>query len=153
MTLVRMAEHLDVPVERVFELVTDFKRYPEWNVNYTEIREVVGPPLAVGTRIHAVMRLLGRTMDGWGEIVEVDPPRMLKFKGTSPEGGSNTIVYHFTRSGIGTDAEVEIEYELPSGILGQIADRLFIERSVERDMRHSNENFKALLQVREPVHA
>jgi uncharacterized membrane protein len=148
-----MTEHLDFPVDPVFELATDFKRYPEWNVNYSEIREVVGPPLAIGTRVHAVMRVLGRAMEGWGEIVEVEAPRYLKFKSTGPDGGSNTTAYRFTPEGNGTEAEVELEYELPAGIVGQIADRLFVERAVERDMRHSIENFKALLLVREPVHA
>ena len=40
-----------------------------------------------------------------------------------------------------------------AGIIGQIADRLFVERAVERDLAHTIENFGALVEapVREPV--
>ena len=68
MTHLQIKAQYDAPIERVFGLMTDFARYPEWNVTYTEIKEVVGPPDKVGTRIHSVMRFLGRTMEGWGEI-------------------------------------------------------------------------------------
>ena len=46
---------------------------------------------------------------------------------------------------------MEIDYELPAGLLGQIADKLFVERTIERDLRHSIESFKALVEVKTPV--
>ena len=45
-------------------------------------------------------------------------------------------------SGGGTRAAVEVDYQLPAGFLGEVANRLFIERSVERDVRHTLENLK-----------
>ena len=48
------------------------------------------------------------------------------------------------------DYVIDIEYELPPGIIGQIADRLFVERAVERDLRHSIENFTALVEAEVP---
>lgn len=151
MSKVRMTAHLDAPIERVFEIGTDFKHYPEWNVSYEEVREVTPLPLAVGTRIHGVMKLLGRKMDGWAEIVELDPPTFIRFKGVGPESSSITTVYRLTRAGAGTDIEFEAEYELPAGLFGQVVDRLFLEQAVERALRHSIENFKALVEVRQPV--
>lgn len=151
MAIARMTSHFEAPAERVFELVTDFKRYPEWGVNYSEILEVLGPTNHVGTRIHAVMRLLGRRMEGWAEIVEIDPPHLLKIRGTGNDGGSTTTTIRLTPVGMGTDAEMEVEYEVPGGLFGEIADRLFVERAAERDVRHSLENFKALVEVRQPA--
>ena len=147
MTLLRVTEHFEAPPERIFELGVDFKRYPEWNVSYTEIKEIVGPPDAVGTKIHSVMKLLGRPIEGWGEIVEIEKPRLMKIVGSSEQGGKMTQIYRLTPVTMGTDFDVEIEYELPAGFLGQIADKLFVERSVERDLRHSLENFKALVEA------
>ena len=151
MTHVRMATHFDAPIERVFNLVTDYSRYPEWNVSYEEIRQVTGPVDKVGTKVHTVMKLLGRKMEGWGEVVEVDRPRYLKISGTVLEGGKLTYSERLTPAGTGTDLEFEIEYELPAGFLGHIADKLFVEKAVERDLHHSMENFKALVEASQPV--
>lgn len=152
MTHLRMTAHYDAPIEKVFELAIDYRRYPEWNVAYDVVDEVKGPPDVVGSKIHAVMVLMGRKMEGWAEIVEVDKPRILKFTGTGTQGGSVTSLYRFTPVGTtGTDAEFETDYELPAGFLNQFADKLFIQRSVERNIRHSMENFKALVEAQVPV--
>lgn len=42
-------------------------------------------------------------------------------------------------------------YELPAGLFGQLADKLFLEKAMERDLRHSTENFKALVEAKAPV--
>lgn len=151
MTHLRMSEHLDVPIDRVFEFGSDFKRYPEWNVSYNQVKEVTGPTDQVGTKFHGIMRVLGRPMEGWGEVVEVDRPRLLKVAGTGREGGHVTTVYRLTAAGSGTDFEAEVDYQLPAGVFGKVADKLFIERTVERDLRHSLENFKALVEAPVPV--
>lgn len=151
MTNVRMTMHFDAPIERVFDLGIDYGRYPEWNVTYTEIKQVTGPVDKVGTKIHSVMKILGRTMEGWGEIVEIDRPRYIKISGTGPQGGKLTSTQRLTPVGSGTDLEFEAEYELPAGFLGHIADKLFVEKAVERDLHHSMENFKALVEAKQPV--
>lgn len=151
MTQVRISAHLDAPIDRVFELATDFKRYPEWNVNYVEVPEVLGPTRQLGTRIETTTKLLDRRLEGWSEITEIDVPRHIKLSGSGKEGGKLSVEYRFTPVGMTTDAEVEIEYELPAGPFGKVLDRLFIERAVERDLRHSMENFKAFVEVPEPV--
>jgi uncharacterized membrane protein len=146
-----MTAHFDAPIDRVFELGTDFKRFPEWNVAYNEIKQVTGPTDQVGTKIYAVMQILGRFMEGSAEIVEIDRPRMLKLTGHGDKGGTLDTVYHFTPAGSGTDLAIDIDYELPAGILGHIADKLFIETAIERGVRHSLENFKALVEAPIPV--
>ncbi len=152
MTHVRMTAHFEAPIEKVFELATDYQRYPEWNVSYSTVDQVSGPYDKVGTKFHTTMKLLGRRLEGWGEIAEVEKPKLLKITGTSPQAGSLTALYRFTPVSIaGTNVEMEIDYELPAGFLGQITDKLFIEKSVERDLSHSIENFKALVELKTPV--
>jgi uncharacterized membrane protein len=151
MTHLRLTEHFEAPIDRVFELGADFKRYPEWNVSYNEVKEVTGPADKVGTRIHGVMRILGRPMEGWGEVVEVERPRMMKIAGTGLEGGHVTTMYRLTPAGTGTDFEAVVDYELPAGVFGKIADKLYVEKATERDLRHSIENFKALAEAKVPI--
>jgi uncharacterized protein YndB with AHSA1/START domain len=151
MSHLTITAQFDAPIERVFALGIDFTRYPEWNVTYPEIKEVVGAPDKVGTRIHATTRFLGRSMDSWGEIVGIDPPRLLRMSGSSAEGGRLDLAYRLTPKGTGTELVIEADYELPAGIFGKLADKLFIERAVERDLRHSLDNFGAFLALREPT--
>jgi len=151
MTLIRKRYHFDAPIEKVFELGTDFKRYPEWNVAYPVTKEIIGQPRTVGTRIELTMRLLGRDIDSTATIAEIDPPRYMKLTGLSADGGKSTAIYRLTPAGEGADLEFEFEYELSAGILGNIADKLFVERTVERNLDHSAENFKALVEARQPV--
>jgi uncharacterized membrane protein len=56
-------------------------------------------------------------------------------------------------AGPGTDISFEMDYELPGGFIGGIAVKLFMERQIERDIKHSNENFKALCEAKVPAHA
>jgi uncharacterized protein YndB with AHSA1/START domain len=141
--------HYDAPIERVFALATDFERYPQWNVNYAEITDVT-KPLTVGTKVTGVMQFMGRRLEGTGEVVELVSPRLLRVVGARSEGGRTDTTYRFTPVETGTDFVIEVEYELPSGIIGQIADRLFVERAIERDLQHSIENFAALVVAEVP---
>jgi uncharacterized membrane protein len=143
--------HLEAPVERVFALGSDFRRYPEWNVTYREVLEVTGEPVGVGTKMHLSATTLGQTRDGWDEVVEYEPPRLMKTVGRRSDGTEVTITYSATPSGTGTDLHVEMDYELPAGILAKIADKLFIERAIERDVKHSIENFQAIVEQPVPV--
>jgi len=81
MAHLRKTAHYDAPIEKVFDLAVDYARYPEWNVSYEAVMEVVGPPDQVGTRFHGEMKLMGRKMEGWGEVTEVDRPNLLKVTG------------------------------------------------------------------------
>ena len=81
------------------------------------------------------------------------PIGVVEMTGTIPGGGTATLIQRFAAAAGGTDCTGEMEYELPGGILGGLANRLFVEGAIERDVRHTMENFKALLEAERPVHA
>ena len=145
MTHVAMSTHYEAPIEKVFAFATDFTRYPEWNASYVSVDEVIGPVDRVGTKVHAVLKIFGKQLPGWGEIVEVEPPHLIRMRSEN-EFGKNELVYRFTPEGTGTKGEFEIDYELKSGIFGAITDKLFIERMIERDLRHSMESSKLFIE-------
>ena len=152
MTQLRMTAHFDAPIERVFDLATDYARYPEWSVQYEQVSGISGPPDEVGTSFNGVIKLLGRKMAGSGEVTGVERPRYVEIVGKG-SGGTTKTVYRFTEAGSGTDAELELDYELPAGLFGKVADKLFVERSIERGLRHSLENFKAFVEEKVPLPA
>jgi coenzyme Q-binding protein COQ10 len=152
MAHLKLTEHIEAPIEDVFELFIDAKRWPEWFAGGTEVKEITGPPDQVGTRIRDVSTFMGRQMESWTEVVEVERPHLYRMA-TEGAGLKGTGTFRLTPAGQGTDVHVENEYELPAGFLGGIADRLFIEKAMERQLRHSAENFKALAEAKVAVPA
>jgi uncharacterized membrane protein len=141
-----MTDHFEVPIERVFDLYIDVKRWPEWMPGLVEVKEVTGPLDTAGTRILEVSRFLGRTMEGWDEIAEAERPRLVKMT-SQGEGAKSSMTLRLTPAGQGTDVVVDYVFETPAGFFGHMADRLFIDKAMERQGRHALENFKALVEA------
>ena len=95
----------------------------------------------------------GRRLETRWEVSKVETPRLLEQTATSPAGGQATSTTTFEPAGGGTDITIEIDYELPGGFAGGMADKLFVERAIERDIKHSIENFKAICEVEVQVPA
>ncbi len=150
---VRDKFHVDAPIEAVWELGTNANRFVEWQTNLVDIKDVSGPADRAGTTYTAVYRIAGRKIEGHWEIARAEKPSLLEFKGTAPGGGKAAATNRLERAGTGTDVTFEMDYELPGGVVGDIADKLFMERALERDVKHSNENFKALCEAKIPAHA
>jgi uncharacterized membrane protein len=147
---IRISAHYEAPIEQVFELGLDAKRLPEWNTSFHEIKNTSGPPGQVGTTCDTVMKVLGRPIEGQMKVTAVERPRLLTVVGSSAGGGKLTWTTRFTPAGSGTDTEITVDYDLPAGFLGEMADKLFAERAIEREMKHSTENFKALVEAKVP---
>lgn len=77
--------------------------------------------------------VLGREYDGTLTISEVNAPSFMKLAGLRADGSHSSLT---DRPG-------------SAGILAEIADRLFIERAIERNLDHSVKNFKALVEARQ----
>ncbi|HSL77522.1 MAG TPA: SRPBCC family protein, partial [Candidatus Limnocylindrales bacterium] len=79
--------------------------------------------------------------------------KLLEFTASSPAGGSATSTTTIEPAGGGTDFTIEVDYELPGGFVGGMADKLFVERAIERDVKHSFENLKAICEAEVAVPA
>jgi uncharacterized membrane protein len=145
--------HVDASPDRAFALALDAARIPEWNSSVIEVKEVTGSLDQVGSSYVSVLKLGGRRLEGRWEVSRVEAPRLLEFTGSAPGGGRATATNRFESAGDGTDLTIEIEYELPGGFVGGMADKLFVERATERDVKHSVENFKAICEAEVQVPA
>lgn len=146
---------INAPMETVWALAADARRLPEWQGNVVEVKGISGAMDEVGTKYTSVGRLLGRQLEATFEITKVDKPHLLENKGTIPGGGHGSGSFHLEPHGTGTTFTVDIDVELPLGILGGVVDRLFAERTLERDIHHGLETLKALCEAeaRVPTHA
>jgi uncharacterized membrane protein len=145
--------HIDAPPESAFALTIDATRDPEWNSSVVEVKDISGPLDTVGASYTAILKLGGRRLETRWEVRNVERPRLLEFTASSPMGGQASSTTTFEAASGGTDLTVEVDYELPGGFVGGMADKLFVERAIERDVRHSMENFKAICEAEAKVPA
>jgi len=150
---VREKLHISAPIEVCWDLGSDANRILEWQVGVLEVKGITGRLDRVGASYSPVLSIAGRKIDSRWEVTKVDKPRLVELTGTAPGGGKAKSSTWLEPSGDGTDLTFEIDYDLPGGVVSDIADKLFMERAVERQIRHSNENFKALCEAKVPAHA
>lgn len=149
---IREAAHINAPIERVWEFLVDYRRWPEWQTNVVEVEERGGVPGEVGFTYLGVYKALGRRLETHSEITRSERPRLIEEKGTMPGGGQMTMLSTLEPAPDGgTNLEFMLDYELGSGFLAGVADKLVFERSIERDTRHSTENLIALIESEAPV--
>ena len=148
---VRMSEHINAPIDHVWDINASCERLPEWNVTTVEVKDCQGRLDRVGARATGVARLFGRKVDTSQETTKADKPHAFGLKLSGAGGFKGTVDHTFTEAGGGTDINFELEYELPMGLFAGVAEKL-LGGSVERDLRHSMENFKALCEATVPAH-
>ncbi len=79
---------------------------------------------------------------------ECDPPRLVAYEAKSPGSGSLTMRQVVVPTDGGSRVELVVDCELPGAFLGELLDRVYVERRNERDAQHSLENLKDLLEGR-----
>ena len=139
--------HIDAPPEKAFAMAIDATRIAEWNTSVVETKDITGSLDRVGASYVAILKLGGRRLEGRWEVSKVEKPRLLEITGTAPGGGRATATNRFEPAGAGTDVTIEVDYDLPGGFVGGMADKLFVERAIDRDVKHSVENFKEICEA------
>jgi len=147
---VRLNEHINAPIDQVWELNASCERLPEWNVNLVEVRDCQGRLDRVGARATTVTRVFGRRIEGSQETTRADKPHAYGLKLSGAGGAKATVDITYTEARGGTDATIELEYDLPMGLFAGVAEKL-LGGSIERDLHHSMENFKALCEATIPA--
>ena len=65
MGTVRAEIEIDAPAERIFDILTDLKSYPEWNPFTPRVESTLRP----GDPVHLFVRLRGKRLSHWVEYV------------------------------------------------------------------------------------
>ena len=146
----QMSEHIDAPIDHVWEMYASCERLPEWNVTLVEVKDCPGRLDRVGARVTTVARVFGRRIEGFQETTKADKPHAFALKLVGAGGATATVDGTFTEARGGTDSTLEVEYDLPMGMFAGVAEKL-LGGSIERDLRHSSENFRALCESTLPA--
>ena len=139
---------ISAPPEKVHAFAADIKKWHIWFVGLGEAESVEGDN-SPGTVIKQSYLFMGMHIPLTTKVIEnstdADGSRHWKAENEGSLAGWNNWDY-LPKDG-GTLVEVEMEYAVPGSVLGKVADRLFVERSQERALRHTLENLKQLTEA------
>jgi hypothetical protein len=135
--------------EDVFEELVNWLELSRWS---TITVQHTGPDRAsrVGEEFDQRIRVAGVPLQTQWRVVELDPPRLVTYDVTAAGGGRMTMRQRVVPVGTATRVELELDYVLPGGFLGEALDRAFVERRNEREAEHSLQNLKDLCEGRTP---
>jgi uncharacterized protein YndB with AHSA1/START domain len=139
--------NIDATPEEVFAILTDLDRLPEWSTITVATHDAPEDHLQVGATFRQTLRVLGRNVDCDWRVTEVDRPRKVAYDATAPGGGQLRMAQQVHEDGTGSRVELDLDYELPGGFLGDAANWAFVERRNEREAEHSLHNLKDLVET------
>ncbi len=101
--------------------------------------------MQAGARIEYRLRLVGVPIHWRTLIEEYDPPRRFVDSQLSGPYKKWVHLHEFSASGDGTLMRDVVDYEIPYGIIGTLAQKLFVARMLERIFNYRREAITALL--------
>jgi uncharacterized protein YndB with AHSA1/START domain len=147
MTTIERSIHIDASPEDVFTQLETWDGLRRWS---TITVDHTGPPSCsqVGERFQQTIRVAGIDLRTDWEVTDYDPPRRIAYRATGPGDSHTRMRQHVTADGDGSRLDLEVEYELPAGVLGQAVDRLSVQRRNEPEAEHTLDKLKDLLENR-----
>ena len=128
------------PIEHVFHLACDIEHIPEWFVGSSEFGNVNQTDNMLGSTWDWNYRILGWRCKGQARLVEYDRPHR---SATEIEGDvAARFVWNYRLVNGETLVESRVDYAVPMGLIGRLADALLARRTFARNLQSSLENLK-----------
>jgi carbon monoxide dehydrogenase subunit G len=123
-------QQINVPVERVFAYVTDFRNNAKWQEGVVESTQTPDGPTQLGTKFKTVRTLLGQKLEATGEVTEFEPNKKMAFKSTSgPIKFSMSQTFEADAGGTKLIFQAEVEaggfFKLAEGALSGNMKKMF----------------------------
>jgi len=147
MSSLTRATTVSCPPERVFAVLAEVERLPEFSDMTVAVRNGPGRPVQVGDTFDQVVRVLGKELESEWQVVEVRSPSLLRFEGTAPGGAKASLTERLVPEGDGTRVELEVDYDLPLGILGHAVDAVYLHGKNETQAEEILTRLKALCEA------
>jgi uncharacterized membrane protein len=87
----RMLVVIDAPIERVWEVLADIPRQPEWMLEMKAVRMLTPDPVGVGSRGEATVRIFGISVTDPVTVTEFEPPHRFAIRHEGRFEGSGLI--------------------------------------------------------------
>jgi uncharacterized membrane protein len=148
--MAKIDKHIDINAtgEEVFGVLTDLDLLPSWSTITVETHGTPPKPVSEGDTFEQSLRVLGRSMESSWRVTEFSSPRKVAYETTAVGGGTLRMVQTVEDSAGNSRVMMELDYELPGGIVGELFDSAYAERRNERELEHSLHNLKEFIEGR-----
>lgn len=137
MGFVHITRHVRAAPHDVFARVVDPDGLTEWLHLVEEVRAASPRLDELGAQLVAVMVLGPQHLEVDWVVTKLEPDRVLHLEGTAVEGGDAEVRIECGLWDGETEFELDLEYTLPGGFVTSVADHIWIERAIARDLKHS----------------
>jgi len=135
---------IDRPVEQVFTALVDSKNQPKWDSGLLEARLTPEGPVGVGTRITEVRKLMGRSSENTGEVIEFEPNVRITRKSVDmPMTVLGTVTFSATPQGTKVNWKWDLQ---PKGFYALVGP--MIASTMKKSSENSLRGLKDLLESR-----
>ena len=131
MTHIARTITIDATASEVFAILQDLDRLPELSEMTVEVRNAPGRPIQTGDRFDQIVRVAGVEIDTEWEVTEVVVDSLVRVEGRSKSNGNATMTERVIAAGAACRVELDVDYDPPFGLLGEIADKIVFERRHE----------------------
>lgn len=123
----RTTRQVDAPPERVWEVMIDVARWPEWTPTVTSVEPLDGGPLAVGSRVRIRQPRLATAT--W-VVTEVAPGHRFTWEATAP-GIRSVATHEVVAEGYGSRVSLAVTQHGPMGAVAALVWRRLTQRYVD----------------------
>ncbi len=131
MTKIAHEAVVSCPADGVFALLSYVERLSEFSEIAVDAKDAPGCPVQAGDRFDPVIRVVGVEVDTEWEVVEVETDKLIRIEGRSKSNGRASLAEALTPDGEDCLMRLEVDYDPPLGIIGEIADKSVFERRPE----------------------
>lgn len=126
----------------VFAVLSDLEQLPALSEMTSEVKNTPGRPLQTGDHFDQIVQVAGIDIDSEWEVTEVVTDRLITVEGRSKSNGRASMSERLVPDGDGCRVTLEVDYDPPFGLLGDIADKVVFER------RHKDEAEQILVRLK-----
>ena len=138
---------IDVPPEKVWDVVMDPDRLGDWVTIHRKVESVSDNPLKKGSKLEQTLCLRGAHFKVRWEVDKYDKGKRAKWEGKGPARSHASTEYRLAPDGNGgTRFDYTNEFKAPLGPLGTVASRAVMGDVPEREAKKSLVKLKALLE-------
>ncbi|MCA1587685.1 MAG: SRPBCC family protein [Chloroflexi bacterium] len=148
--MARIQREIDIacPPDEVFAVLTDLDKLPAWASIVAETSDVSDRPLRVGCTFRQRLRVLGQELESSWRVTDLDVPRLIAYEATGPAGSRLDMKQTVRPVDGGARVLLEIDYDLPGGLIGEALDRVVVQSQNESEAEQSLERLRGLLERR-----
>ena len=147
MSTVHAQIEIEAPIQRVWDTVMDPHHLKNWVTIHKSVRDISDEPLRKGSTMDQVLNIRGVPFHVQWTLTEVSSPQRAEWEGQGPAHSVARIRYELSGDGEErTKFDYMNEFMPPGGRLGNVASRLIVGATSQREANNSLARLKALLE-------